>query len=95
MKELRELFTGEGEVRGFIFTQLDRSPSAYLYRVEVPSKETGKIVGVHYEVFLRKENIQARLNIENVSYPKSKSFGAWAWTVTDHDKAVELFNKVK
>ena len=94
MKELQESFIGEGEVRGFIFTQLQKSPTAYLYEVKVPSKETGEIIEIHYEVFSRKENVQPRLNISNVSYPKRNSFGAWAWTTSSLDRANEIFSKL-
>ena len=52
----------------------------YIYEVRVPGPEE-----CHYEVFRRMEN--ARFGC--VSYPKSKSFGAWAWCCDSLAKARE------
>ena len=84
MKELQENFEGTGEVKGKSFKQLLRSKEAYLYEC------TGKNFNTHYEVFLRREN--DRFNV--VSYPKSNSFGKWAWTYSDFNKAKEKFNDI-
>ena len=70
LRELPIEFVGTGEVRGFQFRQVSRTMFGYIYEVRVPGKS-----GCHYEVFRRMEN--ARFGC--VSYPKSKSFGAWAW----------------
>jgi hypothetical protein len=83
MKELQIDFNGKGEVLGYTFKQLKKSPYSYLY--EVKNEDTGV---VHYEVFKRKENTQ----FDCVSYPRSKSFGLWAWTVTNLDLAIEKFD---
>ena len=93
-KELQISFIGVGEVRGFQFTQIQSSPRAYLYEVKVPDKETGLIISTHYEVFLRKRNVQARLNIDSISYPKSNSFGAWAFTYSNKDLAIGKFKEL-
>lgn len=86
IKELREQFTGIGQVRGFEFTQVERSPYAYIYEVN-----TG--VSIYYEVFKRKEN--TRYNC--ISYPSDKSFGMWAWTFhnkKDAESKMDLIDRV-
>lgn len=82
MKELRETFTGIGEVRGFEFTQLEATNKAYLYKVDVFGQ-------IHYEVFKRRENTR----YGNVSYPTSKAFGKWAQTTRDFNKALDYLIK--
>lgn len=80
MKQLEETFIGKGEVKGFSFTQIKKSNLAYLYIVD-----TG--FGTHYEVFKHKENTQFNC----ISYPKSNSFGIWAWSYLSLDKATDKF----
>jgi hypothetical protein len=82
MKELREEFIGIGEVRDFEFTCLKQTDKAYLYKVVSPEFDE-----THYEVFERKENHQ----FDCVSYPKSNSFGLWAFTYSKYNKALEKF----
>ena len=87
MKELSEHFIGRGEVRGFEFKQIEKADNGYIYSV------TGEGV-THYEVFKRRENTQ----FDCVSYPRSSSFGVWAWSINTLEKAkerLELFNEVK
>ena len=81
MKELQTEFTGRGEVKGFIFTQIKKSDKAYIYKVDCDGC-------LHYEVFKHKENKQ----FECISYPKTASFGLWAWTYKDLDLAIEKYN---
>ena len=81
MKELDNNFEGRGEVRGFLFKCLLKSDKAYLYEVKTEIDTT------HYEVFERKENHQFGC----VSYPKSNSFGVWAYTSADWAKALEKY----
>lgn len=78
LRELPVEFVGTGEVRGFRFRQVSRTMFGYIYEVRVPGAEE-----CHYEVFRRMEN--ARFGC--VSYPKSKSFGAWAWCCDSLAKA--------
>lgn len=85
MKELREEFIGIGEVRGFVFKQLKFNGLAYMY--EVRNNESNK---THYEVFERVENE----GFDCVSYPKSKSFGVWAWCIHDYEKANKKFEEI-
>ena len=80
MKQLEQNFIGRGEVKGFHFTQINKSDLAYLYEVNCDGS-------VHYEVFKHKENKQFNC----VSYPKTGSFGVWAWTVKTMNEAVVKF----
>lgn len=84
MLELQSEFIGKGEVRGFLFKCLLMSDNAYLYSVTTEG-------GVHYEVFERKENKQFNC----VSYPKSNSFGVWAFTTIDLEKALAKYEYFK
>ena len=77
MKELKEYFTGIGQVKGYIFNQIKKTDYAYLYEVKDSNR-------THYEVFLRKENTM----YDCVSYPTDKAFGKWAWTIMDLQKAI-------
>lgn len=80
MKELPLEFTGRGEVKGFTFKQIHASCKAYLYEIN----------GKHYEVFRRKINTR----FGNVSYPKSRDFGRWAWTYNSRELAEKKFNEL-
>ena len=80
MRELPIEVVGVGEVRGFLFRQVARTMFGYIYEVRVPGTDER-----HYEAFRRTEN--ARFGC--VSYPKSKSFGAWAWCCDSLAKARE------
>ena len=81
MKELKTDFIGRGEVKGFEFTQLKKTEFGYIYAVNTGDR-------VHFEVFKRKEN--RKFNC--ISYPKTKSFGVWAWTVGSMERACEILN---
>lgn len=81
MKELRESFDGEGEVRGYHFECLFRDGYAYMYEVSM-----GDYIS-HYEVFERREN----RSYDCVSYPRSRSFGSWAFTYRSYDEAYARF----
>ena len=78
MRELPIDFVGVGEVRDFKFRQIERTAFGYIYEVVMP--ESGLR---HWEVFRRMENER----FDCVSYPKSKSFGAWAWTCDTLERA--------
>ena len=84
MKQLREYFIGIGQVKGFEFTQIEKSSYGYIYAVN-----TGE--NIHYEVFKHYEN--TRYN--TVSYPSNKSFGRWAWTFSDLQKAEDKFDELE
>lgn len=83
MKELNEKFIGRGQVKGFIFTQKNKSKAGYVYEVNTGST-------IHYEVFKRKENKQFNC----ISYPSDKAFGFWAWCCSDYERALFLFEEL-
>lgn len=83
MKELDIKFTGRGEVRGAIFTQIAANEKGFIYEVLNGDRH-------YYEVFKRKENTQFNC----ISYPSSKAFGNWAWTCASLDRANERFSKL-
>lgn len=85
MKELDKVFIGRGEVKGFYFEQVAKSDKAYIYRVQC-----ARGTRPYYEIFERRINTQ----FDNVSYPKSKAFGRWAWTTYDEDKAWRIFESL-
>ena len=70
VRELEMVIEGRGEKKGYSLVQILKGKNAYVYWVEVDGEVN------HYEVFRRK--INKRFGV--VSYPKSKSFGKWAWT---------------
>ena len=84
MKQLEEEFKGKGQVKGFVFTQLEKSASGYIYAVC-----TGD--SVHFEVFKHYEN--TRYNC--VSYPSNKAFGRWAWTFNTIERAKDKFDELE
>jgi len=84
IKELAIEFIGRGEVRGFFFTQLIKSNKGYLYQVKTP------YLGIHYEVF--QKIINKRFNI--ISYPRSASFGIYAWCILNYEDAIQKFNQL-
>lgn len=84
MKELKEYFSGRGQVKGYVFNQIKRTKHGYLY--EVRGKDS-----VHYEVFKRRENTL----YDCVSYPSDKAFGKWAWTCGDLDRANDILDTFK
>lgn len=85
MKELEKEFNGRGEVKGFHFKQIKANEFAYIYEVHNPD-----VIEPHYEVFERRINEQ----FDCESYPKSNSFGVWAWCCIDLKAAERRFNKI-
>ena len=83
MKELKEYFSGIGQVKGYVFSQISKTKHAFLY--EVKGNDT-----IHYEVFKRRENTM----YDCISYPTDKAFGIWAWTCGTLDRAEEKFNEL-
>jgi len=84
MRELEKSFIGKGEVKGFKFTQVKKTEYGFIYLVESDGN-------THYEVFKRVENDRWGC----ISYPKSKSFGVWAWTYTNISTASEKLLEFK
>jgi hypothetical protein len=85
MKELQKYFIGRGEMKGFVFTQKKASDNAYVYEVDM-----GDVT--YYEVFKRRVN--TRFEEHKVSYPSSKSFGIWAWSYRNDERAIKKFNEL-
>ena len=82
MKELEMIFKGTGEVSIYDFKQVKKTEKGYIYAIYDKNNVS------HYEVFKRKEN--ARFGC--VSYPKSNSFGLWAWTFKSFELATNKLN---
>lgn len=83
MRELKTEFIGTGQVKGFKFTQVKKTEFGYIYKVEHLSR-------VWYEVFKRTENVRYSV----ISYPRNKSFGLWAWTTSDVNRAHEILEEI-
>lgn len=83
MKELKEYFSGRGQVKGYVFNQISASKYAYLYEVKGYNTK-------HYEVFKRRVNTL----YDCVSYPNDKAFGDWAFNLMDLDSAYNKFNEI-
>lgn len=82
VKELPSEFRGIGEVRGFHFKRVSKTDRGYIYSV----MNNGQ---TYYEVFKRKTN-----QYRGISYPKSKSFGKWAWWYSSLEKAQIKLNSL-
>ena len=87
---LPDNFTGGGEVSGFLFEKLAQTDTAYLFKVTDDRH-------VHFEVFKRRSSpvcidfankIFSEVDFKE-TYPKSNSFGVWAWTMRDEILAKE------
>lgn len=96
MKQLSKEFTGTGDVKGFIFTQLRSSEKAFLYKVN-----TGNTT--HWEVFERRVSkagsrffgdIEVKFE-EKEKYPKSEHFGDWAWCCTSLKVAEDIYEQLQ
>ena len=83
VKELPLEFKGSGEVRGFMFSQVGKTDKGYVYQVSSGGE-------IWYEVFERKVNGQYGI----ISYPKSKSFGKWAWSYMSLQKAMDKLSNI-
>jgi hypothetical protein len=85
LKELPLEFIGRGEVKGFLFIQIERSDYGYLYKVTQPEGP------IHYEVFRRIEDHR----FGRISYPGSKSYSFYAWTYRTFSEAINKFRKLE
>lgn len=93
MIQLEKEFIGSGEVKPSKFKQIKASKKAYIYERTEPEGT------IYYEVFKHKEskggigmhgiNYTAR-----VRYPKSKSFGVWAWCYREIEQAEKKYNEL-
>ena len=85
IKDLLSKIKGKGEVRGYVFEQIQKGINGYIYKATNTEKKIN-----NYEVFVRRYN--KRFN--NICYPSSKAFGIWAWTFHDLEKAITKFNLI-
>lgn len=89
IKRLPIEFIGRGEVKGFHFHQLLRGQQCCLYEI-VSDQNT-----IYFEVFEIKVFKVPKRNELYESYPKANSFGLWAWTFNNYQKASDKFNKIE
>ena len=100
MIKLEKEFVGVGEVKGFKFKMLFENDRAFMYEVSCENEDgyTSK----WYEVFERRvskatDTIMNGVMVhfdEREVYPKSNSFGVWAWCINNYDKAKAKFDYV-
>ncbi len=83
MKPLPKHFTGKGEVKGYLFTQISQTDKAFIYEVSSGNSK-------HFEVF--KKYLNTRFAC--VSYPTSRAFGIWAYTFTSLENAQKKFEEL-
>jgi len=96
MIKLESSFIGTGEVKGFNFNLLKKNEYAFIY--EVKSSSSNK----WYEVFERRISKESDSVIggvpihfeEHEIYPKSASFGVWAWCIKNKKDAVNKFLEI-
>jgi len=96
MKELEIEFKGTGEVSNFTFKQIASSTRGYVYEIRDLNNDR------HYETFQRKEQQKSDTVIkgmkvsfdEMVIYPKSSSFGDWAWCFKSIESAMSRFDEL-
>lgn len=91
--KLEDRIEGKGEVKGFVFTKEFENEKGYVYKVD-----TGN--SIHFEAFYKKSmpvciDFEKRIYSETEkkeSYPKSNSFGAWAWSCKSFELAKNHLN---
>lgn len=94
--ELPLRIEGKGEVKGYVLMQVEKGDFAYVYE-----KNSGE-GRPHYEVFKRKSSpvcidFASRKYSKTEfkeSYPRSKSFGSWAWTCGSLGDAMNKFQEI-
>ena len=100
MIKLKDKFIGTGEVRGFEFSKIKENEYAFVYKVSYTNEDG--VSKYWYEVFekrvskeavIEKEGVQINLE-EKETYPKSNSFGKWAWTCVTLDKALDICTSI-
>ena len=98
---LQPQFRGVGEVRGFLFNLIKRTPDLALYEVKTED-EFGKVVDTHYEV-IKVKKVARCIDFENKVfdqndlkevYPKSKDFGTTAWSSFTLCSALKRYEKL-
>ena len=100
MIRLENKFIGTGEVKGFEFSKIKENGYAFIYRVNCTNEDG--ISKYWYEIFEKRISKECNTNIggvkihfdEREKYPKSNSFGVWAWTCGDLDRALTIFDSI-
>ena len=100
MIKLEKEFVGVGEVKGFKFKMLFENEKAFMY--EVSYENDDGYTSKWYEVFERKvskatDTIMNGVMVhfdEREVYPRSNSFGVWAWCINNYDIAKAKFDYV-
>lgn len=95
IEELPLAFEGEGDMRWVTFTQIAKSPAAYIYKLTAKND-------AWYEVILRKTvakviNFEKRIYSETdfkEVYPKTKDFGIELWATRIYARALFRFNEI-
>lgn len=85
---LQAEFIGKGEVKTFQFRQLMRGQPTCVYEVS----DYGLI---NNEVFRIRVGKLPGTDTQYESYPKANSFGIWAWTYRNYEKAIGKFNEIE
>jgi len=78
IKKIDSTFFGKGEVRGVKFKKIAETEKGYIF-----SRSDN-----YFEVFRKKVNIRFACE----SYPKSSSFGVWAWCCRSLDRAIGILH---
>ena len=103
MIELEKEFIGSGDVRGFKFRQIKKNKFAFIYEVTNFSEDENiNKINTYYEVFRRKISKESDGLLNNVMvhfeskevYPRSNSFGIWAYCIDDYNNAILKFNEI-
>ena len=98
---LQPQFRGVGEVRGFLFNLIKRTPDLALYEVKTED-EFGKVVDTHYEV-IKVKKVARCIDFDNrifdqndlkEVYPKSNDFGKTAWSAFTLCSALKRYNEL-
>ena len=97
MIKLEKEFIGIGEVKGFKFKMLFNNEKAFMYEVSCENEDG--YTSRWYEVFERRvskatDTIMNGVMVhfeEREVYPKSNSFGVYAWCINNYDMAKDKF----
>ena len=100
MIKLEEKFIGTGEVKGLEFAKLRENEYAFVYKVSYTNEDG--ISKYWYEVFEKRISKETDTTIGGVDvhfdareiYPKSNSFGVWAWTCGTLDRVLKLYTSI-
>lgn len=80
---------------GFEYTQIRKSPAAYIYAQHLPDKSEP----IAFEVFQRKEGkvytIAGNEIPASVQFPSNESFGLWAFTCKTMESALVKFAELE